>query len=60
MAGINPFRYAGYRYDEAIGLYYFMARYYDRGVRRFITRDAFHGFGISPQSLNQYAYLLCL
>lgn len=56
MAAINPFRYAGYRYDEATGLYYLMARYYDPGVGRFISRDTFHGFEINPQSLNLYAY----
>ncbi|MGD9568538.1 MAG: RHS repeat-associated core domain-containing protein, partial [Sedimentibacter sp.] len=56
MAAINPFRYAGYRYDEATGLYYLMARYYDPGVGRFISRDTFHGFEDEPLSLNQYAY----
>ncbi|MGD9570032.1 MAG: RHS repeat-associated core domain-containing protein [Sedimentibacter sp.] len=56
MAAINPFRYAGYRYDEATGSYYLMSRYYDPGVGRFISRDAFHGFEEEPQSLNQYAY----
>ena len=56
MAAINPFRYAGYRYDEATGLYYLMARYYDPGVGRFISRDVFHGFDDEPASLNQYAY----
>jgi RHS repeat-associated protein len=31
---INPYRYAGYRYDEQTKLYYLMARYYnlDTGV----------------------------
>ena len=33
-----------------------MARYYDPGVVRFISRDSFHGFDDEPQSLNQYAY----
>lgn len=56
MAAINPFRYAGYRYDEATGLYYLMARYYDPGMGRFISRDTFHGFENEPQSLHQYAY----
>ncbi|SHE89409.1 RHS repeat-associated core domain-containing protein [Caloramator proteoclasticus] len=56
MASANPLRYAGYRYDEAIGLYYLMARYYDANVGRFITRDTFHGFEDEPRSLNQYAY----
>ena len=56
MASANPYRYAGYRYDEVTGLYYLMARYYDAGVGRFITRDTFHGTETYPLSLNQYAY----
>ncbi len=56
MAADNPLRYAGYRYDEATGLYYLMARYYDASIGRFITRDTFHGFEEDPLSLNQYAY----
>ncbi|MCM8711739.1 RHS repeat-associated core domain-containing protein [Clostridium sp. SYSU_GA19001] len=54
MASANPLRYAGYRYDEATGLYYLMARYYDANVGRFITRDTFHGFEVDILSLNQY------
>lgn len=56
MASVNPYRYSGYRYDEATGLYYLMARYYDANIGRFITRDSFHGFENDPQSLNQYVY----
>ena len=56
VASTNPLRYSGYMYDGATGLYYLMARYYDPGVGRFITRDTFHGFENEPQSLNQYAY----
>ena len=56
MASVNPYRYSGYRYDEATGLYYLMARYYDAGTGRFITRDTFHGFEDDQLSLNQYAY----
>jgi RHS repeat-associated protein len=56
MASVNPYRYAGYQYDEATGLYYLMARYYDASIGRFITRDTFHGFEDNPLSLNQYAY----
>ena len=56
MAALNPYRYAGYRYDEATGLYYLMARYYDANIGRFITRDSFHGFAGDPLSLNQYNY----
>jgi RHS repeat-associated protein len=39
VASVNPYRYAGYRYDEATGLYYLMARYYDPEVGRFISKD---------------------
>ena len=56
MATANPYRYAGYRYDEETGLYYLIARYYDPSVGRFITRDKFHGFDEYPSSLNQYIY----
>lgn len=49
MASNNPYRYAGYRYDEATGLYYLMARYYDASVGRFLTRD-------TVQDNNLYAY----
>jgi len=33
-----------------------MARYYDAGVGRFITKDTFNGFEGAPLTLNQYAY----
>jgi RHS repeat-associated protein len=56
MKDVNPYRYAGYRYDGITGLYYLMARYYDPSVGRFITRDTFHGFEEEPSSLNQYVY----
>jgi RHS repeat-associated protein len=56
LASENPYRYAGYRYDEETGLYYLMARYYDANIGRFITRDTFHGFESDPLSLNQYVY----
>jgi RHS repeat-associated protein len=56
MASSNPYRYAGYRYDEVTGLYYLMARYYDSKTGRFITRDTFHGFENDTLSLNQYTY----
>jgi len=52
----NPYRYAGYRYDEATGLYYLNARYYDPATGRFTTADTFQGFAGNPQSLNLYAY----
>lgn len=39
MASANPYRYAGYRYDESTGLYYPMSRYYDPSIGRFINAD---------------------
>ncbi|MCX7568896.1 DNRLRE domain-containing protein [Tumebacillus sp. DT12] len=56
MASANPYRYAGYRYEEATKMYYLLARYYDPNTGRFITRDTFHGVEDVPLSLNQYAY----
>jgi RHS repeat-associated protein len=52
----NPYRYAGYRWDEETGLYYLNARYYAPEIGRFITRDAFHGLDDDPHSLNWYNY----
>ncbi|MDQ6418733.1 RHS repeat-associated core domain-containing protein [Paenibacillus sp. LHD-117] len=43
-------------YDNETGLYYLMARYYDSGIGRFITRDIFPGFIEDPLSLNKYVY----
>ncbi|QCS54135.1 RHS repeat-associated core domain-containing protein [Priestia flexa] len=56
MASANPYRYAGYRYDESTKLYYLMARYYDPEIGRFISRDSYHGNEDDPQSLNHYSY----
>ncbi|MCG3086077.1 MULTISPECIES: RHS repeat-associated core domain-containing protein [unclassified Anoxybacillus] len=56
LASANPYRYAGYYYDEETGLYYLMARYYEANMGRFLTRDTFHGVENEPQSLNQYVY----
>lgn len=35
----NPYRYAGYRYDDPTGLYYLNERYYDASVGRFLSAD---------------------
>jgi RHS repeat-associated protein len=54
---LQPFRYAGYYYDEETGLYYLKSRYYSPTLGRFLTRD---GYGYvnygKPQTLNLYAY----
>ncbi|MGP3610973.1 MULTISPECIES: RHS repeat-associated core domain-containing protein [Anoxybacillaceae] len=56
LATANPYRYAGYYYDEETGLYYLMARYYDANMGRFLTRDTFHGSEGDNLSLNLYTY----
>ncbi|NPV92179.1 MAG: RHS repeat-associated core domain-containing protein [Firmicutes bacterium] len=53
----QPYRYAGYWYDEETGLYYLKSRYYSPTLGRFLTRDA-HGYIniTNPKTLNLYAY----
>jgi RHS repeat-associated protein len=55
---VNPFRYSGYYYDDATGLYCLGHRYYDPGVRRFLTCDSAPGVAGLSQSLNRYVYAL--
>ncbi|MCL2503924.1 MAG: right-handed parallel beta-helix repeat-containing protein [Coriobacteriia bacterium] len=52
----NPYRYAGYRYDKATGLYCLHNRYYDPASYRFITRDLYPGELDNPASMNPYVY----
>ncbi|WDV44826.1 S8 family serine peptidase [Clostridiaceae bacterium M8S5] len=52
----NPYRYAGYQYDEESNLYYLKARYYDSKIARFITEDTYKGQLNDPLSLNLYTY----
>lgn len=49
MADSNPYRYAGYRWDDAVGMYYLNARYYKPDIMRFISQDPVDG-------MNLYAY----
>ncbi|OYD06919.1 RHS repeat-associated core domain-containing protein [Paludifilum halophilum] len=53
----NPYRYAGYRYDEETGFYYLQSRYYNPETGRFLTRDSFEGFEKEPLSQNKYTYV---
>jgi RHS repeat-associated protein len=53
----QPWRYAGYYFDEETSIYYLKARYYDPSLARFLTKDTFTGFEDDPQSLNLYAYV---
>jgi RHS repeat-associated protein len=51
----NPFRYAGYQYDES-GLYYLKSRMYNPVIARFMQEDTYRGELNDPLSLNLYAY----
>ncbi|MGE8034636.1 RHS repeat-associated core domain-containing protein [Lysinibacillus sp. NPDC093692] len=56
MDTINPYRYAGYRYDESTKLYYLMARYYNPNIGVFLSLDPVRGDTMDPLSLNGYNY----
>jgi RHS repeat-associated protein len=53
----NPYRYAGYMFDEETGLYYLKARFYDPELARFLQEDTYRGQLSDPLSLNLYAYV---
>lgn len=52
----NPFRFTGHQFDEATGLYYAKARYYDPGLGTFLTEDPHAGSPTVPPSLHHYSY----
>ncbi|RIK04369.1 MAG: hypothetical protein DCC49_13440 [Acidobacteria bacterium] len=52
----QPFRYAGYRYEDGFDLYYLRARWYDASTGRFLSRDPVRGNQMKPLTLNRYAY----
>jgi RHS repeat-associated protein len=52
----NPYKYAGYVYDEETKYYYLNARYYDPLNARFISEDSYRGDPNDPLSLNLYTY----
>ena len=58
IAGINPFRYRSYYYDNETGLYYLKSRYYDPKVARFINADEIEHLGANNDlcSYNLFAY----
>ncbi|PIC69006.1 type IV secretion protein Rhs [Sporosarcina sp. P16b] len=56
IATINPYRYAGYRYDEDTKLYYLMARYYNPDTGVFLSLDPVRGDIMNPITMNGYSY----
>jgi len=55
---LNPYRYAGYRYDVETELYFLETRYYDSWSNRFVSRDSYRGEVEQPLTLNRYVYAL--
>lgn len=43
--------------SDPTGFYYLRARYYDRAMGRFLSRDPFPGIPFHPCSLNRYVYV---
>jgi len=54
----NRFRFTGQWQEEATGLYYLRARWYDPATGRFLTRDPVPGLPSVPASLHPYVYAL--
>lgn len=52
----NPYRYAGYRYDNETSLYYLLARYYNAEEGVFLSIDPLAGDLSQPQTQNGYNY----
>lgn len=52
----NPIRYAGYWYDEEVGLYHLGARWYAPDLMRFVSVDPHPGDQDDSLTLNEYVY----
>ena len=53
---VTPYRYTGQHWEDAIGLYFYNARWYDAARRRFIQPDSIVPEPGNPQALNRYSY----
>ena len=56
MADENPYRYAGYQYDEETGFYYLIARYYHPTHGVFLSVDPDPGDADDILTQNGYTY----
>lgn len=54
----NSFRFADYFWDNDMGMYYCIARYYDPELARFTARDPVNGKYEEPMTLHKYLYCL--
>lgn len=54
---ITGYSYTSQRYDDALGLYDYNARYYDPTIGRFISADTIVPNEKIPQTLNRYSYV---
>lgn len=52
----NEICYTGAVYDNATGMYYMRARYYEPGTGRFITQDTYRGEASDSGTWHLYAY----
>ena len=52
----NSFGFTGHEKDDATGLYYFKARFYDPDTGRFLSQDSYEGTTDTPPSLHKYLY----
>jgi RHS repeat-associated protein len=54
----NPLRYTGQYLDNATGLYYLRARYYEPSLGRFLQRDTIVPDLYNSQAINRYSFAL--
>jgi RHS repeat-associated protein len=55
---VNPYRFAGERFVDGVGLYQNRARWLDTRVGRFVSRDPLRGHIEEPATLNPFGYAL--
>jgi RHS repeat-associated protein len=53
----TTYGFTGEQHDEATGLLYLRARYYNPALRSFMGRDPWSGNNLRPQSMNGWSYV---
>ena len=56
--GTVVYKFTGEPYSSTTGLYYYLHRWYDPAIGRFLSPDPVHGKLSNPQSFNLYIYVL--